>query len=99
MSSSFKVRLLLALLTLSFIVTALTINRTFSKEDLLEINAKEIAVNLHRKEKIIKEFLADSATIRNFRLIHNNENLQQKYIKAFTDKYNIYFFTFPFGKG
>ncbi len=97
MSNSLKIRLLLLLLTLSFVATALTLNLTYHKEDVIESGAKEIERNLQRKETLVYDILKDKNRIQKILSAPGNEALQQELITTFTAVNNIYINTYKNG--
>ncbi|MBC8051469.1 MAG: GHKL domain-containing protein [Sphingobacteriaceae bacterium] len=93
MSTTFKIRLLLFMLTVSFAVTAITINFTFNKGEILELDAKTIESNLHKKEKFIKAYLKGPA-FDSLRNIRNNPHQATQLISEFRDERNIFIHTY-----
>jgi len=94
LDTSFKIRLLLLILTLCFVGTAITINITFQKEEILVIDAKKIEQNLHKKEQYIESFLNDSAQFQALKDLPNNEVLAQQVVENFGKKKHIYIYTY-----
>ncbi|MBC7915048.1 MAG: HAMP domain-containing histidine kinase [Pyrinomonadaceae bacterium] len=93
MTATFKIRLLLFMLTLSFAVTAITINFTFNKNEILEFDGKNIEKALHKKEKFIKNYLRGPG-FDSLRTIHNNPNQAAQLISEFRDERLIYIHTY-----
>jgi two-component system, NtrC family, nitrogen regulation sensor histidine kinase NtrY len=81
------------MLTVSFAVTAITINFTFNKDEILEFDAKMIERNLHQKERFIKAFL-NGPNFDSLRTIHKNPLKAEKIIAEFRDERAIYLHTY-----
>ncbi|GAA4781934.1 HAMP domain-containing sensor histidine kinase [Olivibacter ginsenosidimutans] len=94
MNTSLKIRILLLVLTLCFIGTAITINLTFRKDELLRLEAKRIEQNLHKKELFVKSFLADTNNFNALRDIQNDEELTQKIVEYLGEQKQIYVYTY-----
>lgn len=94
MSATLKIRLLLLLLTLSCAVTALTINLTFNKNELLEFEASTLEKRLHEKEKFVRNYLSDTSNINLLKSAHTNSQVALNIIKHFRDDKRIYVFTY-----
>lgn len=94
MSATFKIRLLLFLLTLSCAVTALTINLTFNKNELLEFEATTLEKRLHEKEKFVRNYLRDTSNLSALKKAHTNSQIGLQLIKEFRDNNKIYVFTY-----
>ncbi|MGB4776343.1 MAG: HAMP domain-containing sensor histidine kinase [Daejeonella sp.] len=98
MARNLKIHLLLLLLTLGFALTALTINFTYRKEEVLNIEGEKIERHLHKKEQFVKNFLDDPAVFTSLKNIENNEDLAQKTILKSKAKEFFYFCTYKSGK-
>ena len=94
MSATFKIRLLLFLLTISFAATALTIHFTFDKSEILEFDGSTIERNLNKKEKFIANYLANEEHLRTLKGIHRNPNLAINLINKFETQRSIYVYTY-----
>jgi len=93
-SANFKIRLLLFLLTISFAATAITINLTFNKTEVLEFNGRTLEKNLQKKENFIKKFLDDSTSLEALKNVHNNPAYAARLISDFRDDRSIYVYTY-----
>ncbi len=93
MSTTFKIRLLLFLLTISFAVTAITINFTFNKNEVLDFDAKTIETALHKKEQFVKNYL-NGPSFDSLRSIHDSPAKGTRLIAEFRDERNIYLDTY-----
>ena len=98
MSGNFKIRLLLLTLAIGFACTALTINFTFKKEEILTIDGQKIERRLHQKEELVKQYINNPAIQDSLQNIHKNEEWAQYIISEFSQKKNIYFQTFDKGE-
>ncbi|EOR94448.1 Nitrogen regulation protein NtrY [Arcticibacter svalbardensis MN12-7] len=94
MSATFKIRIILLLLTLSCAATALLINFTYSKDELLDFDAKTLETRLHNKEKFINDYLSDSVNFNALRSVHKNPKLAINLIQTFRDVKSIYVHTY-----
>ncbi|MDF3077852.1 MAG: integral rane sensor signal transduction histidine kinase [Sphingobacteriaceae bacterium] len=89
-----KVRVLLFLLALSFAVTALTINLTFHKNNVLLADAQTIESNLHEKEKFVSEFLNNPETFESLKTIETHRELAEETIKNLRHDRKIFLYTY-----
>ena len=94
MSATFKIRLLLFLLTISFAATALTIHYTFDKAEILEFDGTTIEHNLHKKEVFVQKFLDDSVRFNSLKTLANNPTAAIELIKELRDKRSIFLHTY-----
>lgn len=94
LNTSLKIRILLLVLTLCFVGTAITINITFQKEEILRIEAKKIEQNLHKKERFVQAFLADTSQFNALKTIQNNEKLTQHIVEYLGNKRQIFVYTY-----
>jgi len=81
------------MLTVSFAVTAITINFTFNKNEILEFDAETIEKALHKKEKFVKNYL-NGPDFDSLRFINTNANQAVQLIDEFSDERNIYLYTY-----
>jgi len=98
LSGALKIRLLLLVLALTFSGTAITINSTFDKEEILHQDAKTLQKHLHQKEKFINDFLSNPVVFDSLRTLHQNTDWAQTLIPHFQDKKKIYLHTYQNGK-
>lgn len=98
MSGNFKIRLLLLMLAIGFACTALTINITINKLEVLHLDGQKIERRLHRKEVFVKEFVNNAANRDSLQNITKNEIWAEYIIKELSGKRNIYIQTFESGK-
>ena len=94
MSTVVKIRLLLLALTLCFIGTAVTINLTFNDEEILLLDGRHIEDNLHKKERIIFDFLNDSVRFNTLRAMETEVNKAEEVFNYFVDQHDIYPFIY-----
>jgi len=93
-STSFKIRLLLFLLTLSVAVTALTVHYTFHKDDTLNSDANEIEGNLHKKESYVKQFFNNPSDFKKLETIDKNAEFAVQLISDLGNNRSIYLYTY-----
>lgn len=67
MPVSSKIRLLLILLTLSFIVTAITLQQSISSKDILNFETANLESKIHEKEDLIEHLFADPIVLKTFK--------------------------------
>lgn len=98
MSWIFKIRVLLLILALAFAGTALTVNYTIQKEEILGLEAGKIERRLHRKEKIVDQLLSNITIKDSLMSINSNGQWAQYIISEFSEKEDIYIQTFEKGQ-
>ena len=98
LSGALKIRLLLFVLALAFSGTALTINYTFNKEEILLRDARIIQNRLHQKERFINDFLNDPVLFDSLKTLHRNNVWAQNLIPRFQNEKQIYLHTYQDGK-
>ncbi len=89
MSTVFKIRILLVILTLCFIGTAITIHFTFSERNLLLLEGQTLEKNLQKKEVLIREFLADSTRVSSLIMAADDPAYAEHVIESFVKRHNI----------
>ncbi|PWG82573.1 sensor histidine kinase [Pararcticibacter amylolyticus] len=94
MTSAFKIRLLLFILTIGFAATAISVHFNFDKGQILESDARTIEQNLQKKERFVKSFLNNKANFKALQSIHKNPARAAELIKDFRDKRSIYLHTY-----
>ena len=81
------------MLTVSFAVTAITINFTFNKAEILQFDAKTIENKLHSKEKFIKSYL-NGPGFDSLKVIHKRPSWASNLLSEFRDNRLIYLHTY-----
>ena len=95
MSSPVKIRILLALLTISFFVTAVTVRLTFDRNEILLQDARQVEQNLHKKESIISAFIADQQWMGKLKATSIAERMYAgEIVDYLTDKHHILVYTY-----
>lgn len=61
-----KIRILLLILTVSFLATAIMINNMVTEDDMLELDTRTLTSNIHKQEGIINKIFSDSALMKAF---------------------------------
>lgn len=90
-----KIRFLLALLTIGFFVTALTIRLTYDRQEVLIHDGREIERSLHQKERLIHDFLQEPDKVALLQGAAAGEGAQaEQLIAELTDGRNIYVYLF-----
>lgn len=98
MSVSFKIRVLLLILTAGFALTALTINYTSHSEEILALDAQKLEHTIHEKEKFIDELLHDADFRDSLKNAHINTDWARYVISEISEKKNISIQTFKKGE-
>src|SRR5690606_35425796 len=93
-STVVKIRLLLLVLTLCFIGTAVTINLTFNQEEILLLDAHRIQNNLHKKERIVLDFLNDTSRFNALKTLDNDVNRAEEIIDHIVEQHDLYPFIY-----
>lgn len=92
-----KLRILLFVLTLLFFATAVTVKNAITDKDILDLESKKFASNLHQKEKLIEGIFSDSILNKTF---VNSERypLQVREIANEYEQQQIYLFIYKKSK-
>lgn len=98
MSVSFKIRILLLILTVGFALTALTINYTNHNDEILALDAQKLERNLREKEELIDNLLSSPTFRDSLKNVRNNSKWAEYIISEFSGKKNISIQTFENGK-
>jgi signal transduction histidine kinase len=98
MSGNFKIRLLLLMLAIGFAGTAITLNYTIKKDEILHIEASKVERRIQKKEVLIHSVLTKPSFVDSLRKLENNEKWAQYLISEYSNKRNIYFNTYKNGK-
>lgn len=95
MNPLLKTRILLIILTVGFFLTAITVRITFDPHEILIQEASDLEENLVEKERIIHEFIADSANMAKLWSVDNsNRTYSEELITYLTDENNILVYTY-----
>ena len=89
-----KIRFLLLILTVSFLVTAITINNIVTKDDMLELDTRTISNNLHDYEDKLDEIFADSAIMKAFSNVELYPSQVLEITQKQVDKNRLYFYIY-----
>jgi two-component system, NtrC family, nitrogen regulation sensor histidine kinase NtrY len=98
LSGALKIRVLLFVLALAFAGTAMTINLTFNKQEILYLDARQIQNRLQEKERFIHNFLNDPVIFDSLKTLHHNGAWSQTLIPRFQDDLHIYLQTYHKGQ-
>jgi signal transduction histidine kinase len=94
LTTSAKIRLLLALLFASLLLTAVIVQKTYTPRNNLFQTGQTLEDNLHKKEAIVKNFVDDKKNFDNLKTLGNDEQEALKIIKQFTTDENIWVLTY-----
>ncbi|MCC8410737.1 GHKL domain-containing protein [Mucilaginibacter sp. UR6-1] len=98
MSYRVKIRLLLALLTVSLFLTAIVLPNSYTPARTLEQTAKKLEGNIHDKEEFIQGVLDDSLKFNQLKTLRRNDQLSLKLIADYTVKEHVWFITLDTGR-
>jgi len=98
LSTSGKIRLMLALLCASLLFTAIIVQKTYTPVNNLDQTARTLENNLHKKERYVNEVINDSAQFKRLKLLKKAPQLGLKYIQQFTTEKSIWFITLTNGQ-
>lgn len=94
MTTSAKIRLLLALLFASLLLTAIIVQKTYTPKNNLYQTAQTLEDNLHKKEAFINNLINNKASFDKLKTLGDDEQEALKTIKTFTTNENIWVTTF-----
>ena len=94
LSTSGKIRLLLALLFASLLFTAIIVQSTYTPVNNLDQTARILEDNLHKKEKYIADVFSSKADYDQLKTLQNNPIEALKFIDNFTKDRSIWFVAF-----
>ncbi len=80
-----KIRFLLLLLGICCIITALSLNNSITKSDLLVHEAEDLQQNLSFKERIVQSYLSSPEKIEELKQYYKNDNLSLKFIEDYRE--------------
>lgn len=98
MSGNFKIRLLLLMLAAGFACTALTINFTVDKSEILYLDGQKIERRLHRAETVVDRFLNRTDIVDSLKSIDSNPDWARYLITEFGENRGILIQTYEHGK-
>jgi two-component system nitrogen regulation sensor histidine kinase NtrY len=98
LTTSAKIRLLLALLFASLLLTAIIVQKTYTPKNNLYQTAQTLEDNLQKKEAFVNEIINDKVSFEKLKTLENNEQEALKTIKAFTTDESIWAVTFKKGR-
>lgn len=91
MTTSGKIRLLLALLVVTLLATAIIVQKTYTPVNSLVQSAHTLEDNLHKKEAYVNHKLNEPATFKKLTGLRANDQDALDAIKEFTTDHNIWF--------
>ena len=94
LTTSAKIRLLLALLFASLLLTAVIVQKTYTPKNNLYQTGQTLEDNLHKKETYVKNFLDNKENFNKLKTLGNDEQEALKVIKDFTTDENIWALTY-----
>ncbi|MGZ3766087.1 MAG: ATP-binding protein [Mucilaginibacter sp.] len=98
MTTSAKIRLLLALLFASLLLTAIIVQKTYTPKNNLTQTAQTLESNLNKKETFVSNVITDNASFNKLKTLPNDEQEALRTIQAFTTNENIWVSTFKNGR-
>jgi two-component system, NtrC family, nitrogen regulation sensor histidine kinase NtrY len=97
LTTSAKIRLLLALLFASFLLTGIIVQKTYTSKNNLYQTGQILEDNLHKKEEVVNKTINNKTSFDKLKTLEDNELEALKAIKAFTTDENIWTSTFHDG--
>lgn len=94
LTTSAKIRLLLALLFASLLLTAIIVQNTYTPKNSLYQTAQTLEESLHKKEAIVNRVLDDKFSFNKLKNLSNNEQDALSTIKYFTTDAGIWAVTY-----
>ena len=94
MSTSGKIRVLLALLFASLLFTAIIVQSTYTPVNNLDQTAKMLENNLHKKEGYVTDVFNNKASYNKLRYLQTNPTKALDFIQNFTGDKGIWFVSF-----
>lgn len=95
MSTSAKIRLLLALVCATFLLTAIVVKRTFTPQYNLTQSAELLQTNLNEKEAYVNKFLQSPDGMKRLKLLDSgNQTHAINFIQDFTTDNHIWVYTY-----
>jgi signal transduction histidine kinase len=98
LTASAKIRLMLALLFASLLLTAIVVQKTYTSKNNLLQTAQTLENNLHKKEQLVLDVINDKAGFENLKTLDTNDNAALKAIRDFTTDESIWLVTTRKGK-
>ncbi|MGH2623000.1 MAG: sensor histidine kinase, partial [Sphingobacterium sp.] len=89
-----KIRILLLILTVSFLATAIMINNMVSKDDMLALDTKTLTTNIHEYEDLIDGYYQDSSLIKAFENVEVYPSHVLDFTQKLASKDNIYIYIY-----
>ncbi|MBE8713521.1 ATP-binding protein [Sphingobacterium hungaricum] len=89
-----KIRILLLILTASFLVTALTIHNIINYDDMLTLDTQTLTENLHAKETTINDIFNDSILMKTFENVDRYPTQVLDYTQELVKEYGIYLYIY-----
>jgi signal transduction histidine kinase len=93
LAASGKIRLLLALLSASLLITAVTVQKTYTPVNNLVQTAKTLENNLHKKEQFIYNTLRNKKVFDELKNLDGDPQKALEFIENFTTEKSIWFIT------
>src|ERR1700756_690391 len=84
LTTSAKIRLMLALLFASLLFTAIIVQQTYTPKNSLYQTAQTLEDNLHKKEKFVTAIFNDKAGFARLKTLVNDDKAALKTIRDFT---------------
>lgn len=94
MPVSSKIRLLLILLTLSFIVTAITLQNVVSDKDILNFETANLESKIHEKEDLIDHLFSDPIILKTFKNAEKYPDQSYRILEKYDKEEGIKLFIF-----
>ena len=89
-----KLRILLLILTVSFLATAIMINNMITEDDMLELDTRTLSTNIHKYEEKVDDLFADSALMKAIVNVDVYPTQVLEFTEKVVDKDRIYFYIY-----
>ena len=89
-----KIRILLLILTVSFLATAIMINNMITKDDMLELDTRTLSNSIHKYEGIVDDLFADSNLMKAFVNVEVYPTQVLDATNKYADKHKIFFYIY-----
>ncbi|HIX54017.1 MAG TPA: ATP-binding protein [Candidatus Sphingobacterium stercoripullorum] len=89
-----RIRILLLILTLSFIGTAITIRISIKDENILELDTHTLNKNIHKAEKSINKLFRDSAALKTLKDTDLNPTNTSLLADDFSSRHGVYLYVY-----
>ncbi|MFI5161176.1 MAG: ATP-binding protein [Sphingobacteriales bacterium] len=98
MTTSAKIRVMLALLFASLLFTAIIVRQTYTDKNNLVQTAETLQDNLHKKEQFVSDVFNDNTRFNQLKTLQDSDKAALQTIKDFTTDQSIWLVTYKNGR-